>query len=84
MKSMPKKRMKTPEEIAADGISGVNYKSTVYDAHPGLVEALHAKGLFANLCVEKDPEVIARFVTEGVDFVSSNDPAGIQKMIRER
>lgn len=81
---MDEKRMKTPEEIAADGISGVNYKSTVYDAHPGLVEALHAKGLFANLCVEKDPEVIARFVTEGVDFVSSNDPAGIQKMIRER
>ena len=76
--------MKTPEELAADGISGVNYKSTIYDAHPGLVEALHAKGMFANLCVENSPEVIAKYVGEGVDFVSSNDPAGILKMILDR
>ncbi len=75
-------KLKKPEEIAADGLSGVNFRCTLYDAHPEFIEKLHLLGLTAGLCAEDDLSVIHRFAEAGIDFIGTNRPEEAMKAVR--
>lgn len=77
-------KMKTPSELAADKISGVNYKYTIYEKHPGLVDELHSFNISAGLCAEDDPMIIREMVDQGINTVGTNNPTAISKVIRDR
>ena len=75
-------KLKKPEEIAADGLSGVNFRYTLYDAHPDFIERLHRLGLTAGLCAEDDMSVIHRFAEAGIDFIGTNRPDEATEAVR--
>ncbi|MBQ2103091.1 MAG: hypothetical protein II479_05945 [Bacteroidales bacterium] len=75
-------KLKKPEEIAADGLSGVNFRCTLYDAHPEFIEKLHRLGLTAGLCAEDDLSVIHRFAEAGIDFIGTNRPREAMEAVR--
>ena len=76
--------LKTPSQLAADKISGVNYKYNIYEKHPGLIDELHGYNISAGLCAEDDPEIVGKLVDQGINTVGTNNPAAISKVIRDR
>lgn len=77
------KDVKTPEEIVAAGLDGVNYSAAIYDAHPGFISEFHKRGLKANLCLQDDPEVWKKYA-KTVDLIGTNDPEGLRKILNQR
>lgn len=75
-------KLRTPQEIAAAGISGVNFRYTLYDAHPDMIDALHRLGLTAGLCAEDDMAVLHRFVEAGIDLIGTNRPLEALELVR--
>ena len=77
-------KMKTPSELASDKISGVNYKYSIYESHPGLVGKLHEFNISAGLCKEDDLENVGKMVDEGINTVGTNIPSEVSNVIRDR
>lgn len=72
--SLTEKGYKPASKIAADGISGVNYKYTLLDSHPEFMEEARKLGITYGLCIEDNPETIARFVPLGIYTIGTNRP----------
>lgn len=75
-------RIKTPAEIAEAGLSGVNYKYSLFNAHPDFIAEFHRLGLTAGLCAEDDMSLIRRFAEAGIDFIGTNRPVEAMETVR--
>lgn len=74
---------RTPQQIADAGLSGIDYHTQVLDQHPEWIEQAHALGLEVNVWTVNDEEQMRRFIARGVDYITTDRPELLQRLLRE-
>lgn len=75
---------KTVEEVKKDGLSGIDYSFYSYEGDTNLVRKAHALGLTVNVWTVNDTGKLQRFLKEGVDMITTDEPELLLKMIKEQ
>lgn len=74
---------KTPEELHALGIKGIDYHYSILLQHPKWVQQAHALGMSVNAWTV-DSKAIAKKMSElGVDLITTNEPARMRAWLRD-
>ena len=73
---------KTPAEVHADGIKGIDYDGKIIMKNPRWVEEAHRLGMTVNVWTIDDPDDIKAFVKMKVDFITTNIPVEAMKLCR--
>ncbi|MBR5073910.1 MAG: glycerophosphodiester phosphodiesterase [Bacteroidales bacterium] len=74
---------KSPEELYALGIKGLDYHYSVFDKHPDWVKRAHDLGMEVNVWTVDKEQDIRRMLSLGVDQITTNYPVLTQKIIEE-
>lgn len=72
----------TPGEIKFLKGEGIDYKIDVMKKHPEWIADCHKKGLKVNVWTVNSPEDMQWCIDNGVDYITTNDPEGLQKMLK--
>lgn len=72
---------KSPELLAADKLWGLDYNQSVFQKNPGWIEQAKAKGLTINAWTVNDPKLLQWFLDQKIDFITTNEPELLLKMI---
>ncbi|MBR1872052.1 MAG: DUF5110 domain-containing protein [Bacteroidales bacterium] len=75
---------KTPEEVFADGINGIDYGFWVFDKNPDWVERAHKLGMSVNAWTVDNAADIQRMIDMGVDCITTNEPLRTRELLGER
>ncbi|MFM7671036.1 MAG: glycerophosphodiester phosphodiesterase family protein [Bacteroidota bacterium] len=65
---------KTPDQLKADGIRGVDYNYSVYQKHPEWVARAKELGLILNAWTVNDTAKMDELLTLGFDLITTNEP----------
>ncbi|MCD7970465.1 MAG: glycerophosphodiester phosphodiesterase [Alistipes sp.] len=74
---------KTPEELKADGIRGLDYNLSIARRDPGLFDAARAAGITTNIWTVNREDDMRYIIEHGVDFITTDNPELAQKIIAE-
>jgi glycerophosphoryl diester phosphodiesterase len=74
---------KTPSELAADGISGLDYHFNVYKKNPTWISEAKALGLTLNVWTVNKKKDLKFFVENGFDCISTNEPERLFKLLKK-
>ena len=72
---------KSPEQLAADKLWGLDYNQSVFQKNPGWIEQAKAKGLTINAWTVNDPKLLQWFLDQKIDFITTNEPELLLKMV---
>lgn len=72
---------KSPEELSLLGINGIDYHQSVFFQNPELVKQAQDKGLTVNVWTVNDPENMQRLIKMGVDYITTDNPVALKKLI---
>lgn len=72
-----------PHRIASLGLAGIDYSKEVLRTHPEWVDEAHGKGLEVNVWTVDTEEDMRYFISLGVDYITTNEPVLLQRIIRE-
>lgn len=73
-----------PEQIKFSNGSGIDYSLKVMRKHPDWIKKCHDLGLTVNVWTVNKPEDMRWCIDNGVDFITTNDPEGLQKMLKNK
>ena len=65
---------KSPEELAADGISGADYHFSVFKKNTGWIEEARTKKIVLNAWTVNDTATMDWLLSEKFDFITTNEP----------
>jgi glycerophosphoryl diester phosphodiesterase len=65
---------KTPDEIAAAGLDGIDYHFNVFKKNEDYIPAMRQKKLTTNVWTVNDEESLKYFLEKDVDFITTNEP----------
>ena len=65
---------KSPEQLAKDGINGLDYHYSVFQKNPSWIAEAKKLGLILNAWTVNDPSIMDWLIKEGFDFITSNEP----------
>lgn len=65
---------KTPAEIKAAGLSGIDYHFTVFKKNENWIKEIHDLKLTTNAWTVNDKAVMEWFLEKGVDYITTNEP----------
>jgi glycerophosphoryl diester phosphodiesterase len=65
---------KTPEELKADGISGVDYNFSVFKNHPEWIERAKKNNISLNAWTVNDVSEMKWLLVNNFDFITTNEP----------
>ena len=65
---------KSPEELKADGIDGLDYHFEVFREHPEWIESAKKNNLVLNAWTVNEPVDMEWLLEEGFDFITTNEP----------
>lgn len=71
---------KTPDQLKADGIRGLDYNYNVYQKHPEWVTRAKELGLVLNAWTVNDPAKMDELLKLGFDLITTNEPENGLKM----
>ncbi|WP_229253730.1 glycerophosphodiester phosphodiesterase family protein [Dyadobacter sp. NIV53] len=71
---------KTPAEIKAAGLSGVDYHFTVFKKNENWIKEMHQLNLSTNTWTVNDEPVMKWFLDQNVDFITTNEPELLLKI----
>lgn len=71
-----------PDVLKSIGGSGADYHINVFKKNPQWIRQLHDLGLEVNVWTVNDPDEIQWCIDHGVDYITTNNPELVQKMIR--
>ena len=71
---------RTPAELHAMGLTGLDYHINVFRKHPEWVAEAHALGMNVNVWTVDKPEEIQEMRELGVDYITTNEPAQCEAM----
>lgn len=74
---------KSPEEVFADGINGIDYHYFRFREHPEWVQQAHEKGMSVNVWTVDNEEDIREMLALGVDQITTNNPALVRELLAE-
>lgn len=72
-----------PEQIKFMKGTGVDYHYNVFKANPDWVKRCHDKGLTVNVWTVDSPEEMQRCIDYQADFITTNEPETLQKMLKK-
>jgi glycerophosphoryl diester phosphodiesterase len=75
---------KTPDELLADGIHGLDYNLKVLEKNPTWVKDANSKKLITNAWTVNDEKSMDWLVTEGIDLITTNEPELLLKKVRKK
>ena len=75
---------KTPAEVNADGINGIDYHYSYFQKHPECVKEAHDLGMSVNVWTVDKADVIREMIQLGVDQITTNDPILTRDIIEGR
>lgn len=71
-----------PDVLKNIGGTGADYHINVFKKNPKWIEQLHELGLEVNVWTVNDPDDIQWCIDHGVDYITTNNPELVQKMIK--
>lgn len=71
-----------PAQIKYAKGAGIDYSLKVMKKHPEWIKDCHNKGLEVNVWTVNDPEDMKWCIEQGVDYITTNDPEGLQKLLK--
>ena len=72
-----------PRKLAYLQLAGLDYNGATLKAHPEWVEDAHRRGLKVNVWTIDKPEDMRLFRDMGVDFITTNQPELLQRILAE-
>ena len=72
-----------PEQIKHHKGRGIDYSIKTMRKHPEWIKQCHDLGLEVNVWTVNKPEDMVWCIEQGVDYITTNDPEGLQKIISE-
>ena len=72
-----------PHRIAPLGFAGIDYSQEILHAHPEWVDEAHAQGLEVNVWTVDTEEEMRYFIAQGVDFITTNEPELLRRILAE-
>ena len=72
-----------PQKIKGLGLTGIDYSMKSLKAHPEWIEQAHQLGLKVNVWTVNKEKDMRYFIAQGVDFITTNEPELLQRMISE-
>lgn len=74
-----------PGRIKRDGLDGIDYNGKILrETHPEWIEQCHNLGLKVNVWTIDDPEQLQYFIEHNVDFITTNEPVVLQKLLKKK
>jgi glycerophosphoryl diester phosphodiesterase len=73
---------KTPAEIAAAGLDGIDYHYGVYKKNPTYISEIRERRLTTNVWTVNDKADMKLFLDNGVDYITTNEPEILLEMTR--
>lgn len=74
---------RTPAELHAMGLTGMDYHYNVLRKHPEWVAEAHAFGMNVNVWTVDKPEDIKEMRSLGVDFITTNEPTLCEHLLQQ-
>lgn len=74
----------SPHELQQIGATGPDYHHGVFKKKPQWIAQCKALGLNTNVWTVNKAEDMQRFIDEGVDFITTNNPLLLQQLIRQK
>jgi len=74
---------KSLQTLVDDRISGIDYSFYSYQKDPELIEKAHKLGLTVNVWTVNDKSELEFYVQKGVDFITTNEPEALIKIIND-
>lgn len=71
-----------PAQIKYAKGAGIDYSLKVMKKHPEWINECHNKGLEVNVWTVNEPEDMKWCIEQGVDYITTNDPEGLQKLLK--
>lgn len=75
---------KTPAELHKDGINGIDYSMKVLKKHPEYIEEAHNLGMSTNVFTVNKDSTMMKFVEQGVQFITTNEPLILRGVLGEK
>lgn len=73
-----------PEQLKAIGCSGLDYHYAVLQEHPDWFEKARKAGLTTNVWTVDDETTMRWLIEKGTDFITTNQPLLLQKVVQEK
>ena len=73
---------RTPADLHRMGLNGIDYHFSKFQAHPEWVGEAHRLGMNVNTWTVDKPEDIRAMQALGVDYITTNEPARCEELIR--
>ena len=70
-----------PASLHALGIDGIDYQTTVLDAHPDWIGAAHDLGMVVNVWTVDGSAAMLKYIGQGVDFITTNKPDLLKELL---
>lgn len=70
-----------PHRVKALGLTGIDYAKEVLRAHPEWVAEAHDEGLEVNVWTVDSEEDMRYFTQLGVDYITTNEPERLQRLL---
>ncbi|MEC5146841.1 glycerophosphodiester phosphodiesterase family protein [Chitinophaga sp. 212800010-3] len=74
---------KTPEQLKADGIWGLDYHQQVFKQQPQLIAISRQQGITTNAWTVDAPEIMDVLLKDGVDYITTNEPEILLEKVRQ-
>lgn len=71
---------KSPDQLKADGIRGMDYNYSIYKKHPEWIARAKELGIVLNVWTVNEREMIKGFLEQGFDLITTNEPEEGLKM----
>lgn len=73
---------KSPEQVKADGISGLDCHFSVFKDHPEWIESAKKNNITLNAWTVNEATDMDWFIANGFDFITTNEPELLQERIK--
>lgn len=71
----------SPKELKEWGCAGPDYHFSVFKKHPEWISECHKLGMKVNAWTVNDAQDMSWLISQGVDFITTNEPVELQKML---
>lgn len=71
---------KTPSEVAADGLTGIDYSTGLMHANPGWYDQAHKLGLSVNVWTINNTSEATTERSYGADYITANNPSEVKAL----
>ena len=76
--------IRSSKELKEWGCTGPNYRLNVFRQHPEWIKECHDLGMKVNAFPIDNTDDIKWLISQGIDYITTNEPVKLQEIIREK